>query len=276
MAKAAMWVLPLLIGGLLQSALARKWRLPAREASALIVLSMGGVAIMALAAVRARPQAGWAALTAAMLSGQLALFIGGLLARFYRDPERSLPADPRTVLSPADGTVIYRRRLPPGAALQTEKKGAVMGLDELAATSLAREELWQIGISMVFSDVHVNRAPISGQVILLQRRAGSFLSLRRQEAASLNERQTILIAADNVQVALVQVASRLVRRIQAFVAPGDRVQRGQRIGIIKLGSQVDLFIPTAQCTDPDIALGQHLIAGESIICQLKRATGDWP
>ena len=257
----------LLLGAGLLAALAQKWRLPAKEAAALIMLASAG-ASAALALFPARAVLQPATLPLAAWAAQLAFFAGSTLLRFYRDPQRTPPADPQAILSPADGTIIYLRRLAPGAVLQAEKKGRAMGLTELQEARLAHEELWQFGISMVFTDVHINRAPIAGRVTLVRRQPGLFLSLRRPEAASANERQTMLIEGDGPPVAVVQIASRLVRRIRAFVNQGDLVERGQRIGAIWFGSQVDLFVPASLCGGPQVAPGQHVTAGETVLCRL--------
>jgi len=256
-----------LAGSGVLAAVARKWQLPTREAAALIMLASAGASALVawLAAGNVlRP----AALPPAFCAAQLSLFVGGILLRFYRDPERMPPPDPCAILSPADGTVAYLRRLTPGAVLQAEKKGRAMGLTELQETPLAREELWQIGISMVFTDVHVNRAPIAGRIVMVRRRPGLFLSLRRQEAASANERQTVVLERDGVPVAVVQIASRLVRRIRAFVGEGEQVERGQRIGAITFGSQVDLFVPLRLCPKVLVAPGQHVTAGQTAVGRL--------
>lgn len=259
----------LLIGVGLLASLSRQWRLPAKETAALIMLaSLGAGAVAALLAWGGLPRG---VLPVLLWTSQVSLFVGSMLLLFYRDPERTPPPDARAVLSPADGTVIYLRRLPAGAALRVEKRGKAMGLGELDQTRLAREELWQVGISMVFTDVHINRAPITGRVAMVHRRPGLFLSLRRPEAASDNERQTILIEGRGLSVAVVQVASRLVRRIQAFVAEGDPVRRGQRIGAIRFGSQVDLLVPRHACSEPLVTPGQRVTAGETVICRLKAA-----
>jgi phosphatidylserine decarboxylase len=179
-----------------------------------------------------------------------------------------MPEDPRAIVSPADGKVIYIRRLKSGSILRSEKKKVSMVLDELEKSNLVCTELWHVGISMVFTNVHVNRAPISGKVILIHHCPGKFLSLGRAEAAGVNERQTMVIENDAAQIATVQIASRLVRRIQAFISEGDRVEIGQRIGMIKFGSQVDLLIPTAASPLLNIKVGQHLLAGETIVGRL--------
>lgn len=249
--------------------LSHKWELPLYRSTGLIALSTAAAVGLALAGPAIRPGIPPVALGLGAAGFQLLVFVGALLALFYRDPERTPPTDSRAVVSPADGKVIYIRRLQPGTVLQAEKNGARMRLDELASTRLARGELWQIGISMAFSDVHVNRAPIAGTVSLVHRRPGRFLSLRREGAVDANERQTLVIENGNAQAAVVQVASRLVRRIVAYVAQGDLVQRGQRIGIIKFGSQVDLFVPADRVGAVEVAPGQRLLAGQTVICRLE-------
>jgi phosphatidylserine decarboxylase len=156
--------------------------------------------------------------------------------------------DPNFVLSPADGVVIYVNRVHPGAIPVAEKKGKLLMLGEIEQSSLGKSELWQIGISMALTDVHVNRAPIGGRVTLINHHPGRFISLRNQDAAGLNERQTMIFENELVQVGVVQIASRLVRRIESYVKPGQSTPAGHRIGMIKFGSQVDLLVPVSQCT----------------------------
>ncbi len=98
--------------------------------------------------------------------------------------------------------------------------------------SSLQDALWQVGISMVFTDVHVNRAPIQGILTFACHKPGKFLSLRREEALNLNERQTLIIEnpGQDMQVMLVQIASRLVRQIVAYLKEGQSVNRGQRVG----------------------------------------------
>jgi phosphatidylserine decarboxylase len=180
---------------------------------------------------------------------------------FYRDPERSVPQDSHVVLSPADGTVIYIRKVLPGAVAISEKKGKMLMLVELDQSSLKNREVWQVGISMVFTDVHVNRSPVSGKVTMVKHRPGVFLSLRDADAVGVNERQTMVIENKDFQIGIVQIASRLVRRIEAYVKEGAEVTAGQRIGMIKFGSQVDLFVPVEQVPALLVKEGQRLTAG---------------
>jgi phosphatidylserine decarboxylase len=202
---------------------------------------------------------------------QGATFVGIIAWLFYRDPERVIPQEADVVLSPADGTIIYVRRLEAGEPLRCEKNGAAMVLDEVKGTGIEHEALWQVGISMVFTDVHVNRAPIGGKVSLVHHRPGKFLSLRLKEALNVNERQTLVITNERFQICLVQIASRLVRQIVAYVSADQEVQRGQRVGMIKFGSQVDLFLPVRVVPELEVTEGQRLTAGETVVCRVTRA-----
>jgi phosphatidylserine decarboxylase len=228
----------------------------------LSVLLAGGSGL-----VLTRAGLGWPATFALTGICQAAVFVGAVLWLFYRDPERNVPSGPGLVVSPADGTVIYLRRLEAGEPLRSQKNGALITLEEVRDNAIAGEPLWQVGISMVFTDVHVNRAPIEGRVTLVKHTAGKFLSLRRPEALARNERQTLLIERGAMRVMLVQIASRLVRQILAYVKEGETVKRGQRVGIIKFGSQVDLFIPVDRVQRLELSVGQKLKAGVTVVAR---------
>jgi len=260
-------VIAVCLGMLLLVLVSWKWCLPWDRSIMLIVLSTVAGLAAGMALVRAsvtRP-------LTFLLSGlvQVLVYGGALLWLFYRDPERAVPDEPGLVLSPADGSVIYVRRLEAGEPLRSEKNGAMIVLDEVRDTSFARETLWQVGISMVFTDVHVNRAPIRGVLTFACRKPGKFLSLRREEALNLNERQTLIVEnhTEDMRVMLVQIASRLVRQIVAYVQEGQSVDRGQRVGMIRFGSQVDLFLPIHKVTRLEVKTGQRLQAGVTIIAR---------
>jgi phosphatidylserine decarboxylase len=140
-------------------------------------------------------------------------------------------------------------------------------VDELQRTGLEDCELWLVGISMVFTDVHVNRAPIAGRIVLVKHQPGQFCSLRLPEAVNLNERQTMVFDNGRFQVAIVQIASRLVRRIEAYVGIDEHVTLGQRVGMIKFGSQVDIILPVRWVPALLVTVGQRLIAGESVLAR---------
>jgi phosphatidylserine decarboxylase len=254
----------IVLGSLALGLMSEKWCLP-KNRSALII-SLSALLACGCGLVLTRAGLAWPATFVLTGISQLAVFVGAVLWLFYRDPERIVPPNPGLVVSPADGTVIYVRRLEAGEPLRSDKNNAsLITLDEVRDTAMATEPLWQVGISMVFTDVHVNRAPIEGKVTLVRHTPGKFLSLRRPEALGRNERQTLLIERGAMRVMLVQIASRLVRQIVAYVKEGETVKRGQRVGIIKFGSQVDLFIPADRVKPPCVAVGQKLIAGVTVV-----------
>ncbi len=200
----------------------------------------------------------------------LILVFAFLVYRFYRDPERAVPERDDIIVSPADGKVIYIRESHNGVLPVSTKHGHEYRLQELTKTPFDSQEAVVIGISMNFLDVHVNRAPIAGRITLQRHFSGLFGSLRRLEMVFENERATTVIERDELQVAVVQIASRLVRQISAFVCEGQEVTLGQRIGVIRFGSQVDLVLPSR----PDLKLtvwpGELVKAGQSIIATFER------
>jgi len=254
-------------GAIALSLLSRKWGLEGRTSAALV--GAATVFAVVLGGLLPRSLSGLAA-GLALAAGQFAAYAGMLLYLFFRDPDRMPSEDPVSVVSPADGKVLYLKRLEAGQGLAPEKKGNSLVLDELSDEPWVHQPLWHIGISMVFSDVHVNRSPIPGRVTMVRHRPGRFLSLRRDEAVQVNERQVLVIENDRSPVAIVQIASRLVRRIRPFVRAGDQVEKGQRIGVITFGSQVDVFIPTARLPTLEIKIGQRLIAGVTVLGRLSK------
>src|SRR5437879_5372364 len=173
----------------------------------------------------------------------LVLALATLAYRFYRDPNRTAPERDDVIVSPADGEVTYIRPSQGGTLPVSTKHGHPYTLEELTRTALRSEDATVIGIAMSFLDVHVNRAPIAGHITQRCHFPGRFGSLKRPEMVFENERSTTVIERDGLQVAVVQIASRLVRQIAGFVREGQDVALGQRIGVIRLGSQVDLVMP---------------------------------
>lgn len=207
-----------------------------------------------------------------IITGTLAMWWGTLLASFVtllilflRDPDRVAPDRENIIVSPADGRVIYVRSVEPGEIPEANKRGRAYPLRELAGTTLCRDGAVAIGISMNFADVHVNRAPISGQVSLVDHVHGIFGSLRNPEMVFRNERATTIIATNDLQIAVVQIASRLVRRIITFASEGDALHLGQRIGVIRFGSQVDLLIPRKLSAGLAVQVGDRVVAGRTIM-----------
>jgi phosphatidylserine decarboxylase len=266
MLSSSVVVIAALLGLLALAAASWKWSLPASRVTWIVA----GATLLALLVGWGLQQQGSPAwiIAGGIWTIQGATYVGVIAWLFYRDPERVIPREAGLVLSPADGTVIYVRRLDAGEPLRCDKNGAAMVLDEVKGTGLEQEPLWQVGISMVFTDVHVNRSPIAGKVSLVHHRPGKFLSLRLKEALNVNERQTMVIGDREFQICLVQIASRLVRRIVSYVSADQQVQRGQRIGMIKFGSQVDLFLPVRATSRLEVSEGQRLTAGETVICRV--------
>jgi phosphatidylserine decarboxylase len=202
----------------------------------------------------------------------LAMATATLAYRFYRDPERTPPNMDGAVVSPADGLVLYLRRATEGVLPVSTKDGRHYSLAELTRTNLATDDAVVIGIAMSFLDVHVNRAPIAGRVTMRRHFPGRFGSLKQPEMVFENERATTIIQQPGLQVAVVQIASRLVRQIAAFVDEGQAVSLGQRIGVIRLGSQVDVVLPVAG-VEVMVAPGQRVRAGESVLALRSPETG---
>ena len=122
-----------------------------------------------------------------------------------------------------------------------------------------------IGILMTYLDVHVNRAPIKGEISLLKHIKGLSISLKKKEAVIQNERVFSVIDNWLFKVGIVQIASRLVRKIVPYIRQGHEVQRGERIGVIRFGSQVDLILPDMPTLYIGVLPGEHVKAGTSII-----------
>jgi phosphatidylserine decarboxylase len=187
---------------------------------------------------------------------------------FYRDPERTSPVGDNLVVSPADGEVVYVKRSRNGRLPVSTKHGNSVALEELTRTQVHEGESIVVGIGMSFLDVHVNRSPIAGRVILRRHFAGRFGSLRLPETVFENERATTLIAGPKLQVAVVQIASRLVRQINGYVREGEDVDVGQRIGAIRFGSQVDVVLPNRPDLQVMVRPHDRVRAGDTVIATL--------
>lgn len=200
-----------------------------------------------------------------------AISISFLLWRFNRDPERMSPADDEnTILSPADGKIIYVKKIEDGQIPFSEKRGRKFPLNDFVQSDAFFKRGYLVGISMNFLDVHVNRAPIGGRISLLKHIKGLFISLKKKEAILQNERVFIVIDNGIFKVGVVQIASRLVRKIVPYLREGQDIQRGERIGVIRFGSQVDLIITNLPKLLIVVAPGQKVEAGISIIAKFDR------
>jgi phosphatidylserine decarboxylase len=209
-------------------------------------------------------------LSAFVLEFFLIVTIAGslLLWRFYRDPDRIPPKLENTILSPADGKIIYVKKIGNGEVPFSEKKGTKLSLNNFIRFNFLAPKGYLVGISMNFLDVHVNRAPIEGKITLLKRLEGKFLSLKRKEALIKNERVLTVIDNGHLKIGIVQIASRLVRRIISYFSEGQTLEKGQRFGKIRFGSQVDLIIPSLVPIRIQVKPGEKVKAGISIIAFL--------
>ncbi|MGK7393545.1 MAG: phosphatidylserine decarboxylase [Candidatus Cyclobacteriaceae bacterium M3_2C_046] len=189
------------------------------------------------------------------------------MIRFWRTPKRITAAKDSEILSPADGNVIYIKKIDPGETPISIKKRRISKLDELTKTELLQTPCWLIGINMTPFDVHKNCAPIQGMVILQKYFAGKFLSLKENTALAENERNTFVFKNNNIVVGIVQIASRLVRKIDVYVNQGQLVQRGDWVGMIRFGSQVDVIIPS-RCKVL-VKEKDQIFAGQTVIAELE-------
>ena len=187
------------------------------------------------------------------------------MIRFWRTPNRKLNAKPNEIVSPADGNVLYIKKIEKGETPISIKKGLEASLVEVTQTNILETPCWLIGINMTPFDVHKNCAPISGKIILNKHIAGMFLSLKDPKALISNERNTLVIQNDKFSVGIVQTASRLVRRIDSYVSEGENITMGDWFGMIRFGSQVDVIIP--QSFTPLVEIGQQVSAKKTIIAK---------
>ena len=175
------------------------------------------------------------------------------VAAFFRDPVRTTPADPKLVVAPADGLVTMIKQVT--APLELAGEGGLSG------------EYTRVSIFMSVFDVHINRSPVSGTVRRIGYVPGKFLNADLDKASEDNERQHFLVErGDGIVIGFTQIAGLVARRIVAFVKEGDRVEAGERIGLIRFGSRVDVYLPAG--TGSLVLLGQRTIAGETVIGEL--------
>jgi phosphatidylserine decarboxylase len=193
----------------------------------------------------------------------------GIILSFYRDPERTIPQGEHVIVSPADGTVRYIHSIRNGEIPVSEKKKRKFRLAEMTKTDLLKDGVYLIGIEMSVLDVHVNRAPVEGEIIHQKPVHGKFLSLKDILALTDNERVTTIIDTGKFRIGIVQIASRLVRRIVSYLSEGEQVEKGQRIGMIKFGSQVDVVVPKCGHIEILVKKGDSVKAGSTILCELE-------
>ena len=188
-----------------------------------------------------------------------------LLWRFYRDPERPPPHYKNVILSPADGRILYIKKIDKGEIPFSEKKGKRFSLDDFIQYDINLKRGYLIGIAMTYLDVHVNRNPISGRIAYMKHIKGLFISLKNKEAVIQNERLLTVVDNGNFKIGIVQIASRLVRKIVPFLREGQEAQIGARMGVIRFGSQVDLILPEMPSLQIVVKPEEKVKAGMSIL-----------
>lgn len=167
---------------------------------------------------------------------------------FFRDPTRTIPLDPKLIVSPTDGKVVE---------ITTVKE-----------PNYFKGEAKMVGIFMSVFNVHVQRAPVSGRIELVQYSPGKFLDVRDPVAGAVNENRFIGIAGvDGARYGVRQIAGLIARRIVGWADKGAAVEKGERIGMIRFGSRVDLLVPVD--TEIIAKIGDHVKGGETIVARIK-------
>jgi phosphatidylserine decarboxylase len=197
----------------------------------------------------------------------LICFVFLTLFRFYRNPKRKIRANENEFISPADGQIIYIKEINSGDTPFSVKGKTISRLDEITKTDILKTPCYLIGIIMTLFDVHINRAPMNGKVILSQHTSGSFIGLKKPDSTIMNERNTIVIKKNEIYIGIVQIASRFVKRCISSVQDGDIVEQGAQIGCIRWGSQVDIILPSG--AEIKVKIGDQVFAGKTIIAELK-------
>jgi phosphatidylserine decarboxylase len=173
--------------------------------------------------------------------------LGLFSAFFFRDPERAIPAGAGLVLSPADGKVVLVEAAPADNALSPGAQ--------------------QISIFLSVFDVHVNRAPIAGIVEKVHYHKGEFLPAFDHKASLRNEQNTVTVKDGETRVVFKQIAGLIARRIVFRKQPGDRVERGERVGLIRFGSRVDVLLPAS--AKIAVRVGDRVSGGSSVLAELR-------
>lgn len=177
-------------------------------------------------------------------------WVGAILtawcAYFFRDPKRTVPEGEGLVVSPADGRVSMIAAVVPPAEL-----------------GLSDEPLTRISIFMNVFDCHVNRAPVTGRIDHIAYRPGLFLNAELDKASDDNERNGLVIDTGHGRYGVVQIAGLIARRIVGWVRPGQSIGQGERFGLIRFGSRVDVYLPEGVV--PLVGVGQRAVAGETVI-----------
>jgi phosphatidylserine decarboxylase len=181
--------------------------------------------------------------------GWIGAIITGWVCYFFRDPPRVVPVREGLVVSPADGRVSLITTVVPPAELD-----------------LPSEPMTRVSVFMNVFDCHVNRSPVAGRIAQILYTPGLFLNAELDKASEDNERNALVIETGGTLIGVVQIAGLVARRIVSFVKPGDSLDAGERFGLIRFGSRLDIYLPLdAQVL---VGLGQTAIAGETVLADL--------
>jgi len=175
-------------------------------------------------------------------------------AYFFRDPPRVTPVRDGLVVAPADGRVSQVTSVVPPQEL-----------------SLGNRPLPRISIFMSVFDCHMNRSPVAGKIEKIVYLPGKFFNADLDKASADNERNSLVIGTGSVRVAVVQIAGLVARRIVCFVREGQPIGAGERFGMIRFGSRVDVYLPEG--TAPKVAVGQTAVGGETVLADLRGSDG---
>jgi phosphatidylserine decarboxylase len=182
--------------------------------------------------------------------GCIGVVLTAWCAYFFRDPERVTPLAANLVIAPADGRVSAIESVIPPPELD-----------------LPREKMMRVSIFMNVFDVHINRAPVAARVTKLTYVPGLFFNAELDKASEDNERQALTLETPSgLRIGVVQIAGLIARRIVKFVGEGDALQAGERFGLIRFGSRVDVYLPEG--ITPLVCVGQRSLAGETVIADL--------
>jgi len=182
-------------------------------------------------------------------------FLSLCILAFFRDPERVVPRGDDLLVSPADGIVTQITQVEPPLEMHGDDGG------------LGNAPLTRISIYLSVFDVHINRSPCAGTIGRMSYIPGKFVNAELDKASEDNERQHLVVMrSDGVVIGMTQIAGLVARRIVPFVKPGDIVAAGQRLGLIRFGSRVDLYLPAG--TSPQVLMGQRVTAGETVLGRL--------
>ena len=177
---------------------------------------------------------------------------------FFRDPVRSVAQKPGLILSPADGVIsLITKTVPPTEMLLGDKP------------------LTRVSVFMNVFNCHVNRAPMAGEVIAITYHHGKFVNASLDKASEHNERNSITIeGVDKIRIGVTQIAGLVARRIVCFTKVGNGLSMGERFGLIRFGSRLDVFLPDG--IEPAVGLGQTAVAGETVLAHLGELNEEWP